>query len=268
MPERSKLASIHLASTIWFILCVGYILVIALLQAGVNWWIVFSLSGHGFLIVLVLISFYLFAIYRGISSNQKVKAEHPLTSTMQYAFFYAVAPFLGGLAGCIGMIGADTTNHFISGITLGTLATTFLVWVIVDPVIGLLETLTPTSRKHYLQRQNLAKAERKQKERKRLLAEVTARDESNRGHWQEQLKPQAEKLANLLTTDRKNFRQAEREAAGIGAHAWQIGGLSCMRELHNMAIDICRKKNKSNDIVDYITFWWDGIGSWRNPSFS
>jgi hypothetical protein len=244
--------------------------VIALRQAGINWWIVFSLSGHGFLIVLILISFYLFAIYRGISSSQNVKAEHPLTNTMQYALFYAVTPFLGGLAGCIGMLDADNVNQFISGITLATLATTFLVWVIVDPIIGLLEMLTPISRKHYIRRQNQIKAERekKQQERQHLLAEVTAREEYHRDHWQELLKPQAEKLATLLTTDSKHFRQAEREAADIGAHAWQIGGLSCMRELRNMAIDICKKKNKSKEIVDYITFWWDGIGNWRNPSYS
>ena len=270
MSRRSKLASIHLASTVWFILCVGYILVIALRQAGVNWWILFSLSGHGFLIALTLISFYLFAVYRGISSSQNVKAEHPLTNTIQYAYFYAVTPFLGGLAGCIGMLDSDSVNQFLSGITLATLAATSFVWVILDPVIGLLEMLTPASRKHYIQRQNTTKIEKekKQQERQRLLAEVTAKEEYNRDHWQELLKPQAEKLASLLTTDSKNFRQAEREAADIGAHAWQIGGLSCMRELRNMALDIYKKENKSKEIVDYITFWWDGIGNWRNPSFS
>ncbi len=270
MPGRSKLASIHLASTIWFILCVGYILVIALRQAGINWWILFSLSGHGLLIVLILISFYLFAIYRGISSSQNVKAEHPLTNTIQYALFYAVTPFLGGLAGCIGMIDADSINQFLSGITLATLATTFFVWVILDPVIGLLEMLTPESRKHYTQRQNQIKIEKEKKlqEHQHLLAEVTAKEEHNRDRWQELLKPNAEKLAVLLTTDSKNFRQAERQAADIGAYAWQIGGLSCMRELRNMALDIYKKENKSKEIVDYITFWWDGIGNWRNPSFS
>ena len=270
MSRHSKLASIHLASTIWFILCVAYLLVIALRQAGVNWWILFSLSGHGFLILLILISFYLFAIYRGISSNQNVKAEHPLTNTIQYALFYAVTPFLGGLAGCIGMLDAQSANQFISGMGLATLATTFFVWVILDPLIGLLEMLTPASRKHYIQRQNQIKIEKekKQQERQRLLDEVIAKEKDNRDHWRELLEPHAEKLACLLTTDNINFRQAEREAADIGAHAWQIGGLSCMRELRNMALDIYKKNNESKDTVDYITFWWDGIGNWRNPSFN
>jgi hypothetical protein len=39
-----------------------------------------------------------------------------------------------------------------------------------------------------------------------------------------------------------------------------------MRELHGMAMDICRQKYDKRDIVDYISFWWDGIGSWRSPS--
>ena len=81
MFERNKLASIHFVSTAWFILCVGYIGILALRQAGVNWWILFSLTGYGVLIALVLISLYLFAIFRGISSSQKVKVEHPLTCT-------------------------------------------------------------------------------------------------------------------------------------------------------------------------------------------
>ncbi|MHC4495602.1 MAG: hypothetical protein ACYSYM_07250 [Planctomycetota bacterium] len=152
MRRRDELRITHIASTIWFILCVGYILTLALRQAGVRWWVVFSLSGHGVLIALVLVSLYLFAIVRGISSSQKVHVEHPLTSTIYYAVFYVTTPFLGTLAGCLGMIGVKTINQFLLGIAVGTLWVTFLVWVMVDPVIGLLEMLLPASRKHRVQR--------------------------------------------------------------------------------------------------------------------
>jgi hypothetical protein len=266
MPVRQRMATIHLAATIWFILCVGYILGIALLQAGVKWWIVFSLSLHGILLSLLSISLYLFAIFRGISSSQKLQAEHPITKTDQYAFFYAVTPFLGGLAGLLGMLGTETIKQYISGITLGTLATTFMVWVIVDPILGLLEMLHPESRKHYIQRQAQAKIikEKKQKERERLLAEISARKNTNHQQWQQILKPQAEKLASLLLVETDDFKQAEMEAAGIGADAWQMGGLSCMRELRDMALDISRRNNENKEVIDYITFWWDGIGGWRD----
>ena len=267
MPGRTKFTSIHFVSTAWFILCVGYIGVLALLQAGVKWWVLFSLSGYGVLITLVLISLYLFAIFRGISSSQNVKVEHPLTNTKQYAFFYVTTPFLGALAGCLGMIGVETFGRFLLGITLGTLGTTFLVWVIIDPVIGLLEMLLPASRKHQAKRMAQAKAEkeRKQRDNQRLLTEITAMEESNQQRWHEQLKPQAEQLAELLAADKFDIEQAECRAVGIGANAWHIGGLSCMRELRDMAIRLYTEKY-NKDIVDYIYLWWDGIGSWRSPS--
>ncbi len=269
MSRRNIIKLVHFAGTAWFMLCVGYILVLALRQAGVNWWIIFSLSGHSVLLIFLLISLYLFAIFRGVGRNQKIEVEHPLTSTNYYIVLYVAAPFLGGLAGCLGMIGVNRISQFLLGIALGTSATTFLVWVIVDPVTGLLEMLLPVSRKHRVERLAKAKAqrERRQKDRERLLAEVLAKEESDQREWQEALKPQAEKLAGLLTADRVNFKQAEREAVDIGVNAWQIGGLSCMRQLHEMVLDLCKKKYEDSMIVDYISSWWDGIGSWRNPSF-
>jgi len=268
MAANKRLASFHIVSTAWFILCVGYVGIVALRQAGVEWWILFSLSGHGILIGFVLISLYLFAIFRGISSSQKLKVEHPLTCTSQYAFFYVATPFLGAVAGYLGMMGVDTVGRFLLGIALGTLATTFLVWVVVDPFIGSLEIFLPESRKHRTQRLALVKAEREQRQRdnQRLLAEISEREISERRHWQELMKPQAEKLAALMVVDRSENRQIVREAAGIGARAWQTGGLNCMRELRDMALALCREKYDKKDVVDYIAFWWDGIGNWRSPS--
>src|SRR5512145_2232659 len=121
MKRQDDLRRVHIASTIWFVLAVGYILVLALRQAGVRWWVVFSLSGHGLLIASVLISLYLFAIFRGISSSQKVQTEHPLTSTTYYALFYVLTPLLGGLAGCLVTIGERTAWQFFLGVSMGTL---------------------------------------------------------------------------------------------------------------------------------------------------
>ena len=265
MRQRDELRFAHIASTVWFILCVGYILVLALRQAGVHWWVVFSISGQGALIILLLVSLYLFAIFRGISSSQKVQVEHPLTSTIYYAVFYVSAPFLGCLAGLLGMIGINTTSQFLLGIAMGTLGTTFLVWVIVDPLIGLIEMILPASRKNRVQRLAQTKAEReqKQKDKIRLLEEVLAKEESDRENWQEMLKPQAEKLAGLLTADITDIKQVEQETVGIGVNAWQTGGLSCMRELRDMTMSICKQKYRDKATVDYINFWWDGIGNWR-----
>jgi hypothetical protein len=269
MFRRRVLKSIHLASTVWFVACVGYIFVLGLHQAGVNWWVVFSLSGHGALIVFLLISLYLFAVFRGISSSQKVQIEHPLTSTPYYSLFYMTGPFLGGMAGCLGTIGVSGVSQFLLGVALGTFVTTFLVWVVVDPVIGLLEmVIVPASRKHRSERlaQMKAERERKQRESECLLAEVLAKEESDVRLWREMLRPQAEKLAGLLTSDWVDFEKAQREAVGIGAGAWRIGGLGCMRTLRDMAMEICRQRSPDRGVVDYVTTWWDGIGSWRGSS--
>jgi len=266
MSGRRALKLVHLTSTVWFIICIGCVLVLTLRQAGFRWWVLFSLSGYGVLIALILISLYLFAIFRGISSSQKVRTEHPLTSTIYYKIFYVITPLFGGLAGCLGMIGISTVGQFVLGIALGTLGMTFLVWVIVDPVTGLLEMLLPpASRRHRAERLARAKELRqsRQKNREDLLKKVLVEEELERRRWRTALKPQAEKLAGLLTTNVTDFRRAEREAVGIGVKAWQIGGLSCMRELRDMAIALAKEGNES--VVDYVGVWWDGIGSWHEP---
>jgi hypothetical protein len=239
-------------------------------RAGFQWWIIFSLSGHSVLIVFLLISLYLFAVFRGVEGSHIIEAEHPLTSTTYYTVFYIIIPFLGGFAGWLGMIGMSISiKQLLVEVSLGTLGATFLGWVIVDPAAGFIEMLLPaSSRKHRALRLAEARAERekKQKDHERFLAEALVNEESYRLQWQEALKPQAEQLANLLTTNAADFRQAEREAIGIGVKAWQMGGVSCMQELRDMAIGICRENNRNQTIVDYISSWWDGIGNWRTQS--
>lgn len=270
MSRPKTVKSIHLASTAWFITCIGYILALTLRQAGVRWWVIFSLSGHSAVIVLLLTCIYLFAIFRGGGSSQKIEVEHPLTNTDYYALLYILVPFLGGLAGCIGMIGLNNkVSQYLLGIALGTLGTTFLVWVIIDPVTVLLEMLLlPASRKHRAERLAQAKAQRekKQKEREHLLAEVLEKEQSTRYTWRQALKPSAEKLAELLAVSKADFKKSAHEAVDVGVNAWQTGGLNCMKELRDMAIEIYRKKYRDSMIVDYVSNWWDGIGSWRNSS--
>ncbi|MBN2269791.1 MAG: hypothetical protein JXN61_04205 [Sedimentisphaerales bacterium] len=268
MFKRGTLRFMHLAGTVWFMLCFGYVLVQTLRQAGVRWWVLFSLSGHGVLLVFMSISLYLFAIFRGVSASQIHQIEHPLTSTGYYTVFYVTIPFLGGLAGCLGMIGVCTmVQQFLQGVALGTLAATFLVWVIVDPVAGVLEVwLSPGARRHRAQRVAQAKLlrDKEHQERERLLADILEREDRQKQQWAELLKPLAEKLADLLTAERIDFEAAERQAADIGASAWRIGGIGCMRLLREMAIEICKKQEGERQSADYISVWWDGIGNWRN----
>jgi hypothetical protein len=268
MTPRHTLRRIHLASTVWFIACIGYILVLVLREAGLRWWQI-SLSGPSVaLVVFLLVSLYLFALYRGIGEAQNIEVEHPLTTTSYYMALYVAAPLLGGVAGILGMVGVTELDRFLLGVALGTLGTTFVFWVAIDPVVGMLEMLLPASRRHRAQRLAQAEALRRarQEKRERLLAEAMAREEGERRQWQQKLQLQAQRLAVLLTCDADEFARAEREAVDIGAAAWHLGGLSCMRQLHDMTIQVRREKDGSETPADYLSYWWDGIGDWRRPS--
>lgn len=268
MSERRVLRLVHLAGTVWFMLCAGYILALRLRQAGFDWWVIFSLSGHSALAILLLISLYLFAVFRGVGTSEKLQAEHPLTGTIYYKAFYVGSPFLGVLASCVGMTGVRTVGQLLLGIALGSLGTTFLVWVIVDPVLGLLEMLLPGSRRHRAERLAHIKAlrEERQRERKRLLARIVAQEEQDRRRRQRVLLPHAERLAGLLISSGLDFQRAENDAVDIGVRAWQMGGLHCMRQLRDMSIAICKERCGESEVVDYVSTWWDGIGGWRSMS--
>jgi hypothetical protein len=270
MTAKRLLRRIHIASTVWFILCVGCVLAAELRKVGFDWWLIFSLSGYSAFLILVLTSLYLFALFRGMGGTQTITIEHPLTSTAQYMGFYVAAPLLGGLAGILGMLGTSDISLFLQGVARGTLWTTFGVWVLLDPLAGLIEMTLPTSRKHRAERLAQAEAERRARNerRERLLAEAFAREEQEKQRWQKRLETEAERLAGLLTTDASGFEDAEREALEIGASAWQLGGLTCMRQLRDMAIAIVQSRQGQQGTVDYVSHWWDGIGDWRRPSWT
>jgi hypothetical protein len=66
MSKRRALKLVHIGGMAWFVLCMGYILLSALRQAGLHWWVIFSLAGHSAVVVFLLISLYLFARFRGV----------------------------------------------------------------------------------------------------------------------------------------------------------------------------------------------------------
>jgi hypothetical protein len=269
LPRRRAIKLVHITGTAWLILCMFYIMAAALRQAGINWWVIFSLSGHTALLVFLLVSLYLFAIFRGVDKGQEMESEHPLTSTIYYEVLYVGTPFLGSMASCLGMVGVTAIGQFAMGIAMGTLGSTFLVWVIVDPAAGSVELLLPAGRKHRLERiaEAQARQEKRERDHQHLLADIVKREQLNQRQWEEMLKPKAEKLAGLLTADAVEFREAEREAVDIGAYAWQLGGLACMRQLHDMAMAICRNNYQDASVADYVSSWWDGVGNWRNQSY-
>lgn len=265
MVKRRALKLIHLSGTLWFVLCTSYILLLSLRQAGVSWLVIFSFSGYSALFIFLMVCLYLFAIYKSNSRSQKIETEHPLTTTFHYKAFYLSSPFLGSLAGWLGMSGTEETLRFLLGIALGSFAATFLVWVVVDPIVGVLEALMPTARKFRAERLAAIKAQkrRQQANRKQLLESLVAREEQKRQQRREILQPYAQELAQLASGGIRDFREAEGKAVQIGLKAWQMGGLECMQQLYEIAIDSCKKRAQQNMAADFISSWWDGIGAWR-----
>ena len=270
MSRRDTLKLVHFISTALFVLSVGYIFVLALWQAGKSWGFIVSLSGYSALIVFLLISFYLVAIYRGVARSQKSEIEHPLTTTIHYSFLYDISPFLGALAGALGAIGVDKVTDYLLVVAIGSFWTTFLVWIVIDPAIGLIEMLLPSSREHRRKRLAQAKAihEKEHLAKQRLLSQVQAEERHERELWADFLKPYADRLAALMVGSEAVDENRETEVVDIGVTAWQRGGLNCMRQLHSMGMEICKQKYRDTTVIDYISIWWDGIGSWQNSYLS
>ena len=264
------LKKLHFLNTVLFVLSACFLWTVALLNASKSWWVIVSLSGYSAIFVFLLISLYLFAIFRGVARSQKTRTEHPLTTSAYYLFFYDISPFLGALAG--GLTGLDLKGiqQYLLVTATGTLWVTFLVWIIVDPLAGLTEMLLPSSRKSRKKRIQDAKAVRKNKliAQKHLLTDLENRQRFKQRRLAEILQPYAEKLALMLADyDGKGGACVEFEAIDIGTKAWQIGGLDAMCQLRFMATELFKQKYEGKSDYDYISIWWDGIGSWRYQLF-
>jgi len=269
MSSRRTLKLIHFTSTVWFMLSALFLLVIALRQARASWWFIFSLAGSSAGLLFLLISFYLFAVFRGVVRSQMIQIEHPLTCSVSYLALYDISPFLGALAGLAGGYGNAGIIQTMLSIATGSLAATFMVWVILDPAIGLLEMLIPASAQHRHQRTEQAKAahQKQQEDNEQLLNELLERELLNRQHWQKTLQPMAQKLTGLMEKYNDGSKGTETHIVKIGAQAWRLGGIECMRQLHEM-VKNNQKKGKDELTVDCVAICWDGLGTWRLPGLT
>ncbi len=267
MASRQSVKLIHFAGTVWFGLCAVFLIFLSLLEAGVQWWIIFSLSGYSAILLVLLISVYLFAVFRVAVRSQKIEVEHPLTSSAHYMMFYCISPFLGSAAALISSFGIENVLQRLVTIAVGSLVTTFLVWIVFDPAIGLLEMLLPPGRQHRHRRLARARAlrEKQNQDNAKLLTEIMAREQSVNRQRQEVLQPLAEELAELLADYEQGNNDAEAQAVKIGAHAWHLGGIGCMHQLHDIALKLHTRRCPHRRRVDYVSLWWAGIGTWFEP---
>jgi len=267
MASRQSVKLIHFAGTVWFGVCAVFLIFLSLVQAGVHWWIIFSLSGYSAILVVLLISVYLFAVFRVAVRSQKIEVEHPLTSCIPYMMFYYISPFVGSSAAVISSFGIENVPQQLVTIAVGSLVTTFLVWIVFDPAIGVLEMLLPPGRRHRRERLARVRAlrEKQNQDNQKLLADIVAREQLVNRQRQEVLQPLAEELAELLAEHDLGNKNAEARALTIGAQAWRLGGIGCMRQLHDAALNLYAGQHPHQRRVDYVSVWWGGIGSWFEP---
>ena len=265
MNAQRLLKRIHILGTVWFLVCAAALLVVSLRQVGVNWWLIFSISGYGVVLFAFFLALYLFALFRGVVRAQCIE-EHPLSTSPAYLFFYDAAPFLGAVAGLLGSYGISEPAAIIRIVAEGTLAMTFLTWVLLDSVIGLVEAILPESRRHRARRLAEARAEKQriQRENVALLESLEQRELNLRRAWEQTFRDSVEELAELYCEPGGRLRQIQAKTAEIGAKAWHLGQIACMRFVHQMIRDrMCDRAQ--NGCVDYAALWWDGIGTWRRP---
>ncbi len=253
---------IHLTSTIWLVLTFFYVFINALRYWGLRWWVIFSLSGYSLLIVLLLVSFYLFAIYNGLVRYKKNEEEHPLTTTNYYMFLYDLTPFIGTLAAAFAVTNADNISQSVTVLAIGTFVVTFIFWIIIDPSLNLIETSLPKSRIYRKQRLIAEKAQKllhKQKQ-KVLLSTLQENERKLRQTWDIQLSP----MAQQLSKDMENLsRFNPNKLIDFGLKAWQYGGKECMLQLKNKTLEMLGKSHPLDQYGQLIEFHWNGIGEWN-----
>ena len=85
------------------------------------------------------------------------------------------------------------------------------------------------------------------------------------GQMRQILEPLASKLVDILVRSTDQGQQRQFAVIEIGIKAWQLGRMEGMKLLHEMAMEQYREKcRESSGLIDLISQWWDGIGSWKN----
>lgn len=271
MNRRKAQRFVHTTRMAGFVASVACMAVLSIVQADKSRWFTISLLSYfGWLLVATACSCS-FSIFRGLSKNQRIKEEHRITTSVTYFLLYNLSPLLGALTGSLAAIGISRVTYYLFMVTAGSWCMTFMVWTIIDPILALMEMALPSSRQHRRERLLKSKNDEKNKRlaQKNLLAQINAEQQLQENLWNRVMQPYAEKLAELVVSNSFADEDAEAEAqiVDIGVIAWQMGGLNCMLQLHSMALNICKSKDRNWTNIDYVSIWWDGIGDWRSPWF-
>ena len=264
MSDNRRLEIFHIVVTGQFAASAVAILFWSLYSAGFKWWAIFSLSAQGVVLVSLAVLVYGFAVFRG-AVGERTQAEHPLTNSVYYRVFYLAVPLLGGIAGGLDYTVAGGLFEGVRGAALGTVATAFVVWVFVDPIVGVVESTLPESRR--LRSERIARQReqrhRGRREKQRQLEILRAEHHAQMEALLPSIERYARRLAELLAESADDPRRGCNEGGAIGLDIWQTGGMQAMRALFQATIADCTDAT-GGLAAWYLDYWWDGVGGWKS----
>jgi len=266
MRTKKVLSTFYFAGIVLFVVSGAYLWICFDLVSTEVFGLGRIISQEPYLILGALVAAQFFAL-ASVFMRRKARAiEHPLTAALYYRVFYYLCPFVGALAGAIAVLGSGFNTNGLTIVAAGTVLTTAIVWVMIDPVITLIELLGPKSRRlrHVRAVKVKEKRLRKNAHKQRLLEEARSQSSSILSNWEDVLSPYAQELADLVIGAEEPETHRRARAIDIALHASRLGGRRCMQHLYHMARRECRERTEDDWIVHNISVWWDGIGGWRN----
>lgn len=265
LNPSSDFKRLHLCGIVWFLLCIAFLFVFSLYQMGYHFWVTFSISTYSAVIVLFLMTVYLFAFYKGVVRNSN-SIEHPLTTSPYYVLLYDSSPFMGFIAGLFAGSFNQSVLSVLSTAAQGTLLMTFAMWIVLDSLTGLAEASFPKSVEH--RKQRIAETYEKKRlhtlERQTLLEQINLEEKKSRSEWMLLFQPYAVEVADLLCVSSGNVKAMQKRIIELGALAWRQGGLLPMQLFYTLISEEL-KGRIARPSVDFVTLYWDGIGNWRRP---
>jgi len=263
MPVERRLGICHVIVTAQYLISAGVVIFWTFLQTGRHWLIAFSLTTQSFALVVLGAMIYGFATFRG-AVGDRLTAEHPFTSSAQYRFLYLLLPVLGGVAGAVDFWLATDLFHALLGLSLGTVVTASAMWLLADPVVGLIESALPESRRLRTARmaREHERRERRRQEKRELLEGLLAERRAKLEELRPYLQQHAQRLSELLRKSSDDPWRGCEEGAAIGLATWQLGGEPVMKQLYATTAGLCSESAQS-DLLFYLDHWWNGVGEWR-----
>ena len=253
----------HVIATVQFAVSAALAVFWWLGETGLSWSGILSLSVQGLAVLVLAVLVYAFAVSVG-AVGERIEDEYPLTASVTYRLFYVVTPILGGLVAGTDYLMAEGLRQVLRGWALGTLVAACAVWLVLDPVLSLVERALPQSRRLRALRAAQKKKRQEAVRRRRLerLEGIRARRERVRRQLEPTLEKRAARLSELLARSSEDPTIGFDEGASIGVDTWRIGGIELMKELFELAVENCRRQGRE-DLSSLLDYWSDGIGEWR-----